>query len=87
MPQTLKISTNCRAEMSASYRRSITDLDTNTVVVEDDEEVEYGSGASYRSLMPLKKRPITTSKEPYLHDENGFGNFMVLSTSPKRLKL
>lgn len=78
----LKISSNCRTELSASYRRSITDLDTNTVVVED-EQVEYVNGSStYRSLMPLKKR---TAPESYIHDENGFGNFMILS--PKRLKL
>jgi hypothetical protein len=79
----------CRAEMSqaavssAIYSRCITDLDTNcttTVVEEDDYHSPHNNG-----LSSPRKRPIST-----VFGQDGADsacNLMLLTTSPKRVKL
>lgn len=62
-----------------AYRRSITDLDTNTVVEEDDFNNDASTTSSLNAVRSPKKRP-----NPFAQDD--FYN-LTLSSSPKRLKL
>lgn len=62
-----------------AYRRSITDLDTNTVVEEDDFNTDSSTTSSLNAVRSPKKRP-----NPFAQDD--FYN-LTLSSSPKRLKL
>ncbi|KAI1717880.1 hypothetical protein Ddc_09732 [Ditylenchus destructor] len=74
----------CRSELShaSSYRRCITDLDSGGTVVEED----YSSNGTLSALQsPNRKRPTSA----YGQDPNtdNFAHLMMLTTSPKRVKL
>lgn len=107
VPSMLK---SCRSEFSSaesSYhlRRSITDLDTNTVVVEEEKTHEDytlhnclsnggggGGGGASSMLMSSSSSvasPAIVDSKKRSFDGNSMGgcNFMILTTSPKRLKL
>jgi len=64
-----------------AYRRSITDLDTNTVVEEDDFTTDNSTTSSLNNAVRSpKKRPHSFAQDDFLYN-------LTLSSSPKRLKL
>jgi hypothetical protein len=64
-----------------AYRRSITDLDTNTVVEEDDFNTDNSTTSSLNNAVRSpKKRPHSFAQDDFMYN-------LTLSSSPKRLKL